>query len=670
VSGVTLLGSTATPADTWITGSSYWGVLDLTLDAPLKKNMVASDSSAGGHVTINNCVFNTLGTMVGTATTRRNFHLKGPDIFICNTYINGRYLDSPPTYTGVFDREVHLEKVDCAYMNNVHIQLGASLVAFENTSHLVFENGSVAGTDGHAIMGFSLSRTKLKGATCDNQYIANTSINDILDNDSEGITQDGAGGAYVGKLSASTSTTITLAHDPDWATLNKIVGEGVATIISGRGQGQSRKLAGGTGLNLTLETPWTITPDLDSVISISGRQKNLIFYHNTLTNVRTAIQLFGTVQDTTVADNLMQNCAGIVVRSRAQGAILPALNVDVINNVMEGNASNTNTSGQTKVKTNGIHFLSSSDGLLSGVLLRDNTYPPPGDLSFEQTVGRTMNVFAESNLGTTRAASLTAIAGHPTIVLKNNLLVEDTFTSGFGGNTSVYPRWRTGAGTDIAYSTTAVVDALQVTPAGTLTADRLFLRPFTGTTLATGDSIRLTVDFYSVSSGGQFRFGLYDINGTITDGSAYGSSSPQTLKNGYYTFFSVATTGVASPIRREHEAGASYGTPSSNSYTVLANTATGSSGDPAYVTQLTSGTANVDFRGQTNKVTAVLTITRGSGGNNTITAQLYQGGVLTGYNLSATESDGLGYDAFNTVAFLIPAATVFENVRVDCIPAP
>lgn len=42
----------------------------------------------------------------------------------------------------------------------------------------------------------------------------------------------------------------------------------------------------------------------------------------------------------------------------------------------------------------------------------------------------------------------------------------------------------------------------------------------------------------------------------------------------------------------------------------------------------------------------------------------------TGYNLSATETDGLGYSTFNLIAFPMPAATVFDNVRVEFVPAP
>ena len=658
-----ITGTATTPPDAWISGSSYWGLLDLTVEAAQKKYIVQSDSSFGGHVTLNNITVTSVIPITGTTGTRRAVYLRGPELFLCNSIVSG-----------LKEIDLFFEKAVTAYVYNTRVNLGeGGVVYFENCNNMVFDHGFVVGSAPNASSGFSLSRTKTKGATCDNVYIADTEISHIYGNNSEAITQDGGGGAYVGRMQSMPSTTrMTLQYDPDWYTLNAVAGQGVVTIISGRGQGQSRTLVGGTGRDIDIDTPWIIAPNLDSVFTISGGQRNLIFYHNTMIDVRPAVQLFGTAIDATIADNYAQNCAGIVVRSRMQGAILPILNVDIVNNVLDGNAPPYNSEGLPKVNTDGIHLLCSTDGFLSNVLMRYNTYPAPGDLSFEQqgTGSRTTNVFAEGNLGTTRAQSLIDIAPNPTIKLRNNLVVDDTFTAGFGGTTAVYPRWRTGAGTDIAYSTTAVPDALQVTPSGSTTPDRLILRPFTTTTLGVGDTIRLTVDFYSVSGSGQFRFGLYNINGTITDGSAYGSSSPQTLKDGYFTFFSVATTGTASPIRREHEAGISNGTPNANSFTVTAQTATGTSGSATYITELTSGTANVDFRGAANKVQAVFTITKNSAGNNTLTAQLYKGGVLTGYNLTATESDGLGYSAFNAIAFMMPAATVYDNVRVEFIDVP
>lgn len=403
--GVKFLGSATTLPDVWFTGSSFWGLLDLAIEAQLKTAVIASDSTLAGHVTLNNITITVTGSP--TSSTMRTVYLGGPDLLLANS-----------TMTGGSGKALYLDRANGVCLGNLTFNLGPQYNAVENGRNIICENVTILGADPQSATGFSLSRTKTKGAICENQYYSSVSIDTMRGNNREAITEDGGGGAYMGTLSAATSTTLTLAHDPDWTTLNAVAGQGVVTIISGKGQGQYRTLTGASGRALTISQPWTVIPDTASVITISGALRNLIFHDNYMHDTGPAIQVYSPAFDCSLSENIADTCSGFVIRSRLTNVSLPSVNIDVVGNTLTNNANPMNSDGTTQTAVNGIHILSGKDNFVSGVLLRHNTYPAPADLSFEQTTSRTFNVLGELNSGTTRASSLTAIASNPTIQLK------------------------------------------------------------------------------------------------------------------------------------------------------------------------------------------------------------------------------------------------------------
>lgn len=129
------------------------------------------------------------------------------------------------------------------------------------------------------------------------------------------------------------------------------------------------------------------------------------------------------------------------------------------------------------------------------------------------------------------------------------LLVNDTFTGGTGADIATYPRWSGDGVGDLSY--TQPTDAFRVTYTGSTTADRIFSRSFTETTLGAGDSLSLTFDFTPGAGNSIYRLGLFDVGtaATITDGFLGQSANSTIGKDGYYTMFGSNTFGGA--VRRE-----------------------------------------------------------------------------------------------------------------------
>ena len=139
------------------------------------------------------------------------------------------------------------------------------------------------------------------------------------------------------------------------------------------------------------------------------------------------------------------------------------------------------------------------------------------------------------------ACALTA-SSHAAVTL----LVNDTFTGGTGANTTLYPRWSADGTTDLAYS--QPTDAFRVTTTGSSNADRSFVRSFSETTLAAGESLSLTFDFTPGAGNSIYRFALTDLGtASVTDGSL--GANAAITKDSYYTMFGSATFGAA--VRRE-----------------------------------------------------------------------------------------------------------------------
>lgn len=233
-------------------------------------------------------------------------------------------------------------------------------------------------------------------------------------------------------------------------------------------------------------------------------------------------------------------------------------------------------------------------------------------------------------------------------------IFSDNFSTDQSSN---YARWNADGTTDMTLDGTG--GNLTVTPGGANNGDRTLVRSFASTPLVNvGDSIRFSVDFYITGTGSPIRFGLYNIAGTITDGSLTAAS---VNKDGYFTFFYNAAT-TASALRRDYEGGTTN---------IMTGSVVGTSpSSRPFVTSLASDSENISFFGSANMATMTLTITKGAGGNNTVESSLSKGGVVTSYVMSGTETDGLGVSTFNTISFLTLAnQSVYDNIKVEYVTA-
>jgi hypothetical protein len=97
------------------------------------------------------------------------------------------------------------------------------------------------------------------------------------------ITNDGDGGAYLGRVASSAASTVTLANDPAWNWMGTTNPQAsVFAIVFGRGTGQYSFLESYSGRTVNLETPLKVLPDATSVIVISQYELNMTTAHNNI----------------------------------------------------------------------------------------------------------------------------------------------------------------------------------------------------------------------------------------------------------------------------------------------------------------------------------------------------------------------------------------------------
>ncbi|MCF3111250.1 glycoside hydrolase family 55 protein [Niabella sp. CC-SYL272] len=209
-----------------------------------------------------------------------------------------------------------------------------------------------------------------------NLYEARNHIPYDYTNDRECMTLDGGGGAYTGTIAGIRSRTCWLppeAKTTNW-TPDKWKGGGVF-ILSGKGAGQFRRIAGHGKDTILLDTPFEINPDSSSIISITTVRTNLYFINNRVEDAG-AYQFYGSAQDCVIDGLEMKRSGGIVSRgSSLYGGRQPNWYIEVLNcRLTEGNYSHwygiddRGHSGYQKIEVIGT----GGPGMNRGTLVRGN----------------------------------------------------------------------------------------------------------------------------------------------------------------------------------------------------------------------------------------------------------------------------------------------------------
>jgi hypothetical protein len=242
------------------------------------------------------------------------------------------------------------------------------------------------------------------------------------------LTADGYGEAYVGLLNSWSNTlpvtTVTLHDEPTW------IGTGatnpqtlIIAIVAGTGAGQYSFISGYSNSkfsstvnaqcipssNMTspiesrpavwtvcLATPWSVSPDANSVIDIVSVLANVTIANNKFTGTLGMTMNIQGFVDTDIEGNQLIDSGQGMAFTGGDYFInhLPEINTDVLrNSFMNGSGTYMNASynGSGGNQYGGIGLAAGGGEPLAGIMIRDNTLPSlqsiyPTNLPYHMTV--------------------------------------------------------------------------------------------------------------------------------------------------------------------------------------------------------------------------------------------------------------------------------------------
>jgi hypothetical protein len=370
------------PPVAWFNIPQYFGMANLSLQAPANPNLLLSSGTTSGNpLTSGHLFFNDVhfaSTADATNGGESMFALAGPDIQVYNSY-----------FLSGSNQAFDINYGDGAIVSgNQNVLNNWTGLGISDSQNVIFENNQTYSENppGQGYLrhsggaGLSISRGNSQygpSALSRDIYVGYNIFHDMGSNDQQVITNDGDGGSYLGPVASSTASTVTLAADPAWNWMGTTDPQAsVMAITSGTGVGQYSFLQGYVGRNITLVTPWKVSPDATSVVVISQYELNMTIAHNTITNTLGGSIVLGDALEGVVEDNVMTNSgAGILISAfgpyGGPAAYGPVMNTDVLRNTIAVGAGdfiwpseNTNIAG--------IGVQDMPGCLESGLLIRDN----------------------------------------------------------------------------------------------------------------------------------------------------------------------------------------------------------------------------------------------------------------------------------------------------------
>jgi hypothetical protein len=370
-----------TPA-AWITAPQYFGIANITLQAPANPNLLLSagaltgDPSASGHIFVNNVYF--ASTFDDSNGAESMFALAGPDIQVYNS----KFLSSSNQVFDINYGDGSIVAGNQFILNNwtgLGISDSQNVIFEENLTYS--QNPLGEGTNGRSGgSGLSISRGDQQfgpSALSRNIYIGYNVFRDMGSRDQQIITNDGDGGAYYGPITSSTRSVVTLAYDPAWNWLGTTNPQAsIMAINFGTGLGQYSFLERYSNRTIDVLNPWIMTPDTTSVVVISQYELNMIIAHNIITNTLGTSILLADALEGVIEDNMLINSGtGIMVSAYGPyggpAAYGPVINTDVLRNTISvGQGNLIQRSVGPYLAGIGIQDLPGC--LLSGLMVRNN----------------------------------------------------------------------------------------------------------------------------------------------------------------------------------------------------------------------------------------------------------------------------------------------------------
>lgn len=167
-------------------------------------------------------------------------------------------------------------------------------------------------------------------------YIGRNSFSTEHGGDREPITSDASGEVYHGPLAGADADSVTLPAPPK-DTSPRWLGAAVY-VVSGKGEGQWRKVAGFDGARVKVEPPWDVTPDTSATVAITFLLRQWLILDNDFTDTGMAVQLYGAAVEHICAGNRSTRTAGYHNFGMDYSGIQPSWFVQWLDNeILEGN---------------------------------------------------------------------------------------------------------------------------------------------------------------------------------------------------------------------------------------------------------------------------------------------------------------------------------------------
>jgi hypothetical protein len=373
------------PPAAWFNIPQYFGMANLSLEAPanpsllLSSGTIAGNPLTSGHLFFNNVNFASNADASGGRESM--FAIAGPDIQVYNSvFLSGSNQD-----LDIFFGDGGIVSGNHFVLNNwtgLGIQDSQNVIFEDNltdSQNPLGQGGN--GTSGGS--GLSVSRANSQyGASALSRdiYIGYNTFQNMGSNDQQVITNDGDGGSYLGPITSSTASTVTLAADPAWNWMGTTDPQAaVMAIVFGTGVGQYSFLQSYSGRTIHLASPWKVLPDTTSIVVIAQYELNMTVAHNTITNTLGGSIVLGDALEGVIEDNVLTNSGqGILISAfgpyGGPAAYGPVMNTDVLRNTLALGAGNLIAHDEGNYIW-GIGIQDFPGCLLSGLMIRDNVVP-------------------------------------------------------------------------------------------------------------------------------------------------------------------------------------------------------------------------------------------------------------------------------------------------------
>lgn len=215
------------------------------------------------------------------------------------------------------------------------------LLSIAGSRHVIFENNLVTAADLQAT-GSGITTLSKWVTASENIIVRGNTFKAIYAWDREGITSDGPGGYYFGRVESINASRLSLLDIPnhpssDWAGASVMV-------VNGRGAGQYarvtalEKTAGPAKISITLDKELQVLLDETSVITIAQAQQNYLIVGNSFEDTGVAAQAYGTALGHVIAGNRSNRTSGFAAFGLNYGHFQPSWRVQILDNhILEGN---------------------------------------------------------------------------------------------------------------------------------------------------------------------------------------------------------------------------------------------------------------------------------------------------------------------------------------------